>query len=141
MTAPHESDAAALLDDLQQRGFVVRGEGDKLYVEPRDHLTVGERIAIATNKTARLELLDQDGTGCDVKLTLRPLSGTVPASVRLRRALKTLLRAFGLRCLRVEDVPQSQDAGDPATGVRTSVPDQAHNSEEMPCEPMPPAKG
>jgi len=39
------------------------------------------------------------------KLTLQTLPGSVPAIIRLRGALKTLLRAFGLKCISVEEVP------------------------------------
>ena len=35
-------------------------------------------------------------------IEVRPLPDAVPAEVRLRRALKTLLRAFGLRCESIE---------------------------------------
>jgi hypothetical protein len=57
-------------------------------------------------------------------LTVRPLPtryGDAPPEVRLRRALKCLLRTFGLRCVRVEDVsadpeaePSSDDERQPA---------------------------
>jgi len=36
-------------------------------------------------------------------LTLQPLSDSVPETVRLRRALKTLLRSFGLRTVMVQE--------------------------------------
>jgi hypothetical protein len=46
--------------------------------------------------TYRLELKDAGS----------PAEGwPVPVEVRLRRALKALLRSFGLRCLNVEEVP------------------------------------
>lgn len=35
----------------------------------------------------------------DYRLVLRPLRSGVPAPIRLRRALKCLLRAFGFRCV------------------------------------------
>ncbi len=38
-------------------------------------------------------------------LILRPLTDDVPVAVRLRRALKFLLRCFGLRCVRIETIP------------------------------------
>jgi hypothetical protein len=41
----------------------------------------------------------------DILLILRPLADEVPPAVRLRQALKVLLRAFGLRCLSVEWLP------------------------------------
>jgi hypothetical protein len=44
-----------------------------------------------------------------VRVTLRPLPGAVPAAVRLRRALKCLLRAFALRCTALEVVPAGPD--------------------------------
>lgn len=34
---------------------------------------------------------------------------TVPATTRLRRALKVLLRAFGLRCVEIREVPANGD--------------------------------
>jgi hypothetical protein len=42
----------------------------------------------------------------DVRITLRPLPSGVPAHVRIRRALKCLLRAFGLRNVRLEWLPR-----------------------------------
>lgn len=40
-------------------------------------------------------------------LTLTPVSGwSVPPSVRLKRALKTLLRGFGLRCVRIGEADE-----------------------------------
>jgi hypothetical protein len=41
----------------------------------------------------------------DYRVTLRPLKDSVPAAVRMRRALKLLGRAFGLRAVRVEELP------------------------------------
>jgi hypothetical protein len=38
-------------------------------------------------------------------LVLRPLPSAYPAITRLRRALKFLLRTFGLECVQVEEVP------------------------------------
>lgn len=37
-----------------------------------------------------------------IRLTLRALPDPVPADVRLRRALKALLRVYGFRCVKVE---------------------------------------
>ena len=49
------------------------------------------------------------------RLELEALADGVPAVVRLRRALKCLLRAFGLRCRSVADVtPRPQPAGESA---------------------------
>jgi hypothetical protein len=39
----------------------------------------------------------------DLLLRIRPRPGVVPADVRLRRALKMMLRAYGLRCLSIEE--------------------------------------
>jgi hypothetical protein len=39
------------------------------------------------------------------RLVLRSLPSKGPVEVRLRRALKCLQRAFGLKCIRVEEVP------------------------------------
>jgi hypothetical protein len=44
------------------------------------------------------------------RLTLEALPDDVPAHVRLKRVLKGLLRGYGFRCVRVEQVP-------PASGV------------------------
>jgi hypothetical protein len=41
----------------------------------------------------------------DVKLILRPLPDDVPVAIRLRAALKRLLRSYHLQCVHVEDVP------------------------------------
>jgi hypothetical protein len=40
----------------------------------------------------------------DYLLILRALPDTVPGVIRLRAALKRFLRAYGLRCIRVEKV-------------------------------------
>lgn len=48
---------------------------------------------------------DQADDRTPVKLTLLPLPDAVPATIRLRRALKCLLRSFGLKCVRIEDAP------------------------------------
>jgi hypothetical protein len=42
------------------------------------------------------------------RLELEALADDVPAAVRLRRALKCLLRAFGLRCRSVPDLAPRQ---------------------------------
>lgn len=47
----------------------------------------------------------------DFRLTLRPTPGDVPAAVRLRAVLKYALRACGLRCVRVEEVPRDGPGG------------------------------
>src|SRR5262245_11585194 len=117
-TPQHDTDAAALLSDLLARGFRVRGEGQQLYVEPRAKLTAGDGIAVRTWKAERLGLLDHDLTGQDIRLTLRPLRDTVPAVVRLRRALKCLLRSFGLKCVGVEQVPRNRTEGDTSAGAK-----------------------
>jgi len=57
----------------------------------------------------------------DYRLTLRPLPGAAPAVVRLRRLLKSLLRAYGFRALAVEELARADDrgpqlGGDDATG-------------------------
>lgn len=36
-------------------------------------------------------------------LTLEPTPQGPPAEIRLRRALKTLLRSFGLRCVNIQE--------------------------------------
>ncbi len=48
------------------------------------------------------------------RLTLQALPSNVPAINRLRSALKSLLRTFGLRCLVVEDLTEKpNDAAKP----------------------------
>ena len=50
------------------------------------------------------------------RLTLQAIPDDVPAINRLRRALKTLLRAFGLRCLLGEQLPEKpNENGKPKT--------------------------
>jgi hypothetical protein len=61
------------------------------------------------------------------RLELEALADDAPAVVRLRRALKCLLRAFGLRCRSVADVTTRQlpaGNGAPAAGPpgRTNPP-------------------
>jgi hypothetical protein len=41
------------------------------------------------------------------QLTLRSERSEVPAMVRLRRAMKTLLRSYGLRAVRIEPEKQT----------------------------------
>jgi len=48
--------------------------------------------------------------GRAVRVTLRIQPGAVPAAVRMRRALKCLLRTFGLKCERVIPVNQKGEA-------------------------------
>lgn len=95
------AEAVALLDDLLERGLAVYAEGDALYVVPRSSLSNDEAERIRRHKADLLRMLAADNIGV-VRLTLRPLSSPVPSSVRLRRALKTLLRAFRLRCTLIE---------------------------------------
>lgn len=45
----------------------------------------------------------------EVVLTLKPLPDAIPAGVRLRRALKVLLRGFGLRCTSIGPAATAQD--------------------------------
>ena len=47
-------------------------------------------------------------------------SGDVPAHVRLKRFLKRLARAYGLRCIRVE--PVTATGASAASGPRRDVP-------------------
>lgn len=39
------------------------------------------------------------------RLVLRAEADTVPATIRMRAALKMLLRSFGLRCVEIVEVP------------------------------------
>jgi hypothetical protein len=41
----------------------------------------------------------------DIRITLRPKPDAVPSNIRLRRLLKLALRAFGLVCVDVREVP------------------------------------
>jgi hypothetical protein len=43
--------------------------------------------------------------GPDYLLRIRPLASDTPAVIRLRAALKTLLRAYQLRCVEVSGLP------------------------------------
>ena len=45
----------------------------------------------------------------EYRVTLRTVPRAGPAELRLRRALKVLLRAFGLKCVSVEEVPPPSD--------------------------------
>jgi hypothetical protein len=47
-------------------------------------------------------MLEQPG---DFRLVLRPLKDATPAIIRLRHALKHLLRAWNLRCVEAVEVP------------------------------------
>ncbi|HET6249490.1 MAG TPA: hypothetical protein VFE47_17505 [Tepidisphaeraceae bacterium] len=42
-------------------------------------------------------------------IILRPIDQAVPAEVRLRRLLKAALRAYGLRCIDVRELPADQE--------------------------------
>jgi hypothetical protein len=42
------------------------------------------------------------------RVLLRAQPGKVPATIRLKRFLKLALRAFGLRCVAVEEIPGLQ---------------------------------
>ncbi len=53
-----------------------------------------------------------EGEGADVPerwtITLRPLPGwNVPGAARIRRALKTLLRSYGLKCVEIRQGGQA----------------------------------
>lgn len=60
-----------------------------------EELLRGYHEALATSSPAELWLF---------LLTLVPVPGDVPPIVRIRRALKVLRRAFGLRCVSVEEL-------------------------------------
>jgi len=47
------------------------------------------------------------------RLTLRALPGDTPVAIRLRHVLKGLLRAWGFRCERVEQLHQETEADAP----------------------------
>lgn len=53
-----------------------------------------------------------------IRLTLKPLPDGVPPEIRLRRVLKSLLRTYGMRAVRVEwdedeEPTDEQEAGHP----------------------------
>jgi hypothetical protein len=50
----------------------------------------------------------------DFRLTLRALRDPVPAAHRLKKALKILLRSFGLKCVACEPVPSNGPQASPA---------------------------
>jgi hypothetical protein len=54
------------------------------------------------------------------RLTLRPLPSAYPPVIRLRRALKWLLRSFGLECVDVREVspPAKGDRHERSAAVR-----------------------
>lgn len=116
MTPQLDSPAARLLDDLQQRGYSVHAEGQDLYVLPAGRLTEADRIAIKDHKAELLSLLNAAGEAMDVTWTVRVQAGQVPPIIRLRRALKTLLRSFGIRSLTmIGDAPKppAEKEGEP----------------------------
>jgi hypothetical protein len=60
-------------------------------------------------------MADADQAGAErVRLTLRETGPGPPAVVRLRGALKCLLRTFGLRCVSIEEV--GEDTGSRGSG-------------------------
>ena len=54
------------------------------------------------------------GKGSRYKLTLRaiPEADAPPDAIRLRRALKCLLRSWGLRCERIEEVGEESSGSE-----------------------------
>lgn len=43
------------------------------------------------------------------RITLTPTPGGPPAIIRLRRLLKAALRGFGMKCLAVEEMPETPE--------------------------------
>lgn len=41
-------------------------------------------------------------------IVLRPLASSIPATARLKSALKSLLRSYGLRCTDCREIPASR---------------------------------
>jgi hypothetical protein len=56
--------------------------------------------------------------GAPFLVTLQALPDAIPARLRVRKALKVLLRSFGLRCLRVEPLPPARPTSPPAEPPR-----------------------
>ena len=56
-----------------------------------------------------------DSMNVEYTLVLRPLKSDVPPIIRLRRALKALLRSYGLRCVDHRMTPTLSHEGTPAT--------------------------
>jgi hypothetical protein len=48
-----------------------------------------------------------------ITLTLRPLPSDIPATVRIRMALKCLLRTYRLRCTDISTPPEENDDDQP----------------------------
>jgi hypothetical protein len=63
--------------------------------------------------------MNDPGEQRDFVIRLRPLNGDGPAVVRLRRALKCLLRSFRLKAVEVVEVPARRPADGEATERRT----------------------
>jgi hypothetical protein len=57
----------------------------------------------------------------DYRLVLRPEASTIPAAIRLRRALKYLGRVCGLKCLSAEEIAR----------------DEPNRKAPKPCDPQP----
>ncbi len=66
------------------------------------------------------------------RVTLVALPGEPPAAVRLRRALKTLLRVYGLRCRLVETLPEPPAATDVSAGGGGVLDSQGHQDQSLP---------
>lgn len=88
-----------------------------LYVLPTAKLSEADRLAIRAHKVEVLALLNGVGVAADFQLSIRVQAGhPAPPIIRLRRALKTLLRSFGIRLQHVQEIKPAGDvAGDEET--------------------------
>jgi hypothetical protein len=66
-----------------------------------------------------------------IHLILKPLPADAPVAIRLRRLLKVALRAFGLRCVAVEEVSGKAMQGEqgPTDGAIGKRQEQRWNTE------------
>jgi hypothetical protein len=88
--------------------------------------------------TSRFAVIDHDA---DVRLIIKPLPDEVPAAIGIRRWLKQGLRAFGLKCVSVEEVPngspQPPSRYELVAGVLSQTPTRGgHPEEALRLRPM-----
>jgi hypothetical protein len=79
------------------------------------------------SNTDNIPAIERHATTPALMLTLRPLADDVPEAVRVRRALKALLRVYRLRCVRIAYAEARQINGDAAEGSQTTSSPGQHN--------------